>query len=362
MQSDTLSAVFETYFRILKRSMELSVSRLKPTSLPMSGGFGTHPLLAPCLNGLGKFSHLIDLDFMGDLMTCLKRLAGYSENHDGPPQNCLSVSERFQCCIVAFRVMRNNLDALNVDLQEFFVQLYNLMLEYRPGRDHGNVLSEALKTMLWEGKQHDMQRAAAFIKRLATFALSFGSTEAIAALVTLKHLLQKNSKCRCLLENDAGGGSLSGLVVKYQPDASDPNLSGALASVLWELNLLSRHYNPTISSMASSISSMGTMNPSQNQSHLSTTSPVQAFRDLSIEQELSMPISKPSSTQNRKRKGEKPFDVASRPERIWETGRKVHEDEVKNKLENHFKVLRDIEENERLRAELNRTLKSISIY
>lgn len=32
------------------------------------------------------------------------------------------------------------------------------------------------------------------------------------ALVTLKHLLQKNSKCRNLLENDTGGGSLSGLV------------------------------------------------------------------------------------------------------------------------------------------------------
>lgn len=362
MQSDTLSAVFETYFRILKRSMDLSISRQKPTSLSLSGGFGTHPLLAPCLNGLGKFSHMIDLDFMGDLMMCLKRLAGYSENHDGSLQNCLSVSERLQCCIVAFRVMRSNLDALNVDLQEFFVQLYNLMLEYRPGRDHGDVLAEALKTMLWEGKQHDMQRAAAFIKRLATFALSFGSTEAIAALVTLKHLLQKNSKCRCLLENDAGGGSLSGLVVKYQPDASDPNLSGALASVLWELSLLSKHYNPTISSMASAISGMATMDPSQNQAYLSTTSPVQAFRDLSIEQELSKPIGKPSSTQNRKKKRVKHFDVASSPERKGQIQCPVDEDELKNKFENHFKVLRDIEENERLRAELNRTLKSISMY
>lgn len=362
MQSDTLSAVFETYFRILKRSMDLSISRQKPTSLSLSGGFGTHPLLAPCLNGLGKFSHMIDLDFMGDLMMCLKRLAGYSENHDGSLQNCLSVSERLQCCIVAFRVMRSNLDALNVDLQEFFVQLYNLMLEYRPGRDHGDVLAEALKTMLWEGKQHDMQRAAAFIKRLATFALSFGSTEAIAALVTLKHLLQKNSKCRCLLENDAGGGSLSGLVVKYQPDASDPNLSGALASVLWELSLLSKHYNPTISSMASAISGMATMDPSQNQAYLSTTSPVQAFRDLSIEQELSKPIGKTSSTQNRKKKRVKHFDVASSPERKGQIQCPVDEDELKNKFENHFKVLRDIEENERLRAELNRTLKSISMY
>jgi len=47
-------------------------------------------------------------------------------------------------------------------------------------RDRGEVLAEALKTMLWEGKQHDMQRAAAFIKRLATFTLSFGSSEAMA--------------------------------------------------------------------------------------------------------------------------------------------------------------------------------------
>lgn len=49
-------------------------------------------------------------------------------------------------------------------------------------RDHGEVLADALKTLLWEGKQQDMLRAAAFIKRLATFALSFGSAEAISGL------------------------------------------------------------------------------------------------------------------------------------------------------------------------------------
>lgn len=31
-------------------------------------------------------------------------------------------------------------------------------------------------------------------------------------MVTLKHLLLKNVKCRNLLENDAGGGSVSGLI------------------------------------------------------------------------------------------------------------------------------------------------------
>lgn len=98
---------------------------------------GSHPLLAPCLNGIGKFCQLIDLDFMSDLMNYLRKLAGSGNNSGDSSMDgsaCLTVSERLQCCIAAFKVMRNNLDALNVDLQDFFVQLYNLIIEYRPGR------------------------------------------------------------------------------------------------------------------------------------------------------------------------------------------------------------------------------------
>lgn len=97
------------------------------------GASGSQPLLAPCLSGIGKFSHLIDLDFMADLMNYLRKLAGGGGSSENGSHR-LTVSERLQCCIVAFKVMRNNLDALNVDLQEFFVQLYGLILEYRPGR------------------------------------------------------------------------------------------------------------------------------------------------------------------------------------------------------------------------------------
>ncbi|CAM0883138.1 unnamed protein product [Alopecurus aequalis] len=193
IQRETLAALFETYFRILKHSM--NTSRYKATSV-FPGG--SHPLLAPCLEGLGKFSHLIDLDFMSELIACLKKLSGYTD-HQGeiPPDNTLSVSERLQCCIVAFKVWRSNLEALNVDLQDFFVQLYNLILEYRPDRDHGEVLADALKTLLWEGKQQDMLRAAAFIKRLATFALSFGSAEAISASPPEEYKVPKHVGKRC---------------------------------------------------------------------------------------------------------------------------------------------------------------------
>ncbi|KAK8542514.1 hypothetical protein V6N13_136912 [Hibiscus sabdariffa] len=166
MQSETLSAVFETYFRILRDTMQSSVVSSEANGDVTSSGSGAHPLLAPCLSGLGKFSHLIDLDYIGDLMNYLKRLAARCSSSDGSAQivQDLTVSERLRCCIVAFKVMRSNLDALNVDLQEFFVQLYNLVLEYRPGRDQGEVLAEALKIMLCDDRQHDMQKAAASVK------------------------------------------------------------------------------------------------------------------------------------------------------------------------------------------------------
>ncbi|KAK1305034.1 hypothetical protein QJS10_CPB11g01552 [Acorus calamus] len=356
MQTEILSAVFQTYFRILKHSMEPDIAKSKINTNVVFGGFGRHPLLAPCLKGLGKFSHLIDLDFMSDLMGALEKLAGLSVNQDDhPPENSLTVSERLQCCIVAFKVMRNNLDALNVDLQNFFVQLYNLLLEYRPDRDEGEVLAEALKIMLCEGRQHDMQRAAAFIKRLATISLCFGSAEAMAALVTLKQLLQKNPKCRNLLENDVGGGSISGSVAKYQPDASDPHLCGALSSVLWELSLLSKHYHPAVSSMATSISSMGT---GHETIPLSIHSPQHAFADLSIERQLlSTNISSAPLNCKRKR-GNRPSNL----NKIEDMQTFIDESELKKRFGDHFRVLRDFSENRRLRGELNHTLSSINLY
>ncbi|KAH6777143.1 binding protein [Perilla frutescens var. hirtella] len=343
MQSQTLSAVFQTFFRILKHTVE-----------PKSG---THPLLAPCLNGIGKFAHLIDLDFMADLMQCLIKLAGNGKKLAYSSENCqLTVSERIRCCVVAFKVMRNNLDALNVDLQEFFIQFYNLILEYRPGRDEGEVLAEALKLMLCDERQHDMQRAAAFIKRLATFSLCFRSSESMAALVTVKQLLQKNAKCRNLLENDAGGGSVAGAIAKFQPNVMDPNLSGALASVLWELNLLMKHYHPAVSSIASSIS---TMNTSKNQVYHSHVSPQQAYMDLSKE---NMSFAAPGDIKtatNHKRKGSDNGPVKGSD--LTSSGQ-IDENVVRNRVVEHFSLLRDIQENERLRSELDHTTFSLNLY
>lgn len=352
LQSETLSFVFNTYFRVLKHATQLAALRPKQNSTSSGGALGSHPLLSPCLKGVGMFAHLIDLDFMADLMKHLKILASGGSNV-GNSESPLTVSERIECCIVAFRVMRKNLDALNVDLQDFFIQLYNLIIEYRPGRDHGEVLAEALKIILCDDRQHDMQRAAAFIKRLATSSLCFGSAESMAALVTVKNLLQKNVKCRYMLENDVGGGSLSGSVVKYQPYSSDPHLSGALASVLWELNLLAKHYHPAISTMASSISKM-TATP--NQVYLPTISPQQAFKEFALERESFDVKNDTKKLSHKRKRGNSTLAVATK------LPLEVDEDGLRKKLSDHFTVVRDIVENEKLRRELDLTTMSLQLH
>ncbi|CAH2067870.1 unnamed protein product [Thlaspi arvense] len=346
MQTETLSAVFETYFRILRNTMySTSESTEVDTSLN-PGAFGSHPLLAPCLDGLAKFTQRLDVSYIGDLMNYLKKLASSnsaSNNTKQKKSKQLTVSERLRCCLVAFKVMRSNLNALNVDLQDFFVQLYNLLLEYRPGRDSGEVLAESLKIMLCDDRHQDMQKTAAFVKRLATYALCFGCAESMSALVTLKILLQRNVKCRNLLENDAGGGSVSGSIAKYQPYATDPNLSGAFATVLWELNLLTKHYHPAISTMATTISNMNT---SQNQTFLSAVTPQQAFADYSLEKESFEPKSE-SRKLNSKRKRESGGEEAKDDPEFDMV-------ELNKKLKENFTILRGIKEDERVRMELEK--------
>lgn len=42
------------------------------------------------------------------------------------------------------------------------------------------MLAESLKIMLCDDRHQDMQKAAAFVKRLATFALCFGCAESMS--------------------------------------------------------------------------------------------------------------------------------------------------------------------------------------
>eukprot|EP00252_Welwitschia_mirabilis_P011572 TRINITY_DN25857_c0_g1_i1.p1 TRINITY_DN25857_c0_g1~~TRINITY_DN25857_c0_g1_i1.p1 ORF type:complete len:838 (+),score=199.89 TRINITY_DN25857_c0_g1_i1:191-2704(+) len=363
MQTKTLAAVFEIYFRILKAALEPQQERLNAHSNDesLNAELGCHPLLVSCLDGIGKFSHLINVDFMGDLFALLRKLAaGYNvDRKSGAAFSLnLTVPERLRCCVVAFKILRSNLDALNIDLREFYVELYNLLLECQPEReDQGQPLAEALQIMLCEGRQHDMQRVAAFVKRLSSLSLHYASAEAITVLITIKNLLQKYSKCRNLLENDGGGGSVGGTVAIYQPKASDPEMSGALSSVLWELSLLANHYHPAVSELCNNIATMGIH---RNQVFLSNLSAPGALKTYSTNGGLfNPPFQMPKPSNKRKIHQVHSCLTNSLYDGIKEV---IKKDNITEKFVRHFKLLRAIKANENLRKEYNRNLSALRLY
>jgi len=90
-------------------------------------------------------------------------------------------------------------------------------------------------------------------------------------------------------------------------------------------------------------------------------SPQQAFLDLSLEREsFSLKINVMKSSNKRKRPSE--GAATSSVDRILEEAGSLDEGEVKKKLSEHYMLLHDITENERLRSELDRTTRALSLY
>lgn len=99
------------------------------------------------------------------------------------------------------------------------------------------------------------------------------------------------------------------------------------------------------------------MNVAHNQVHLSNVSPIQAFKDMSLEQgSLSVPNDLKKSNGKRKR-----GSLPSRPEPSLDAT-SIDEDSLREKLSSHFLLLRDIKENQRLRSELDHTTSSLQLY
>ncbi|KAL3739149.1 hypothetical protein ACJRO7_020534 [Eucalyptus globulus] len=97
------------------------------------------------------------------------------------------------------------------------------------------------------------------------------------------------------------------------------------------------------------------------QAYFSMLSPQQAFLDLSLEREsFSLKSNAMKSSNKRKRASE--GAATSSVDRILEEAGSLDEGEVKKKLSEHYMLLHDIKENERLRSELDRTTRALSLY
>ncbi|KAK0711222.1 nucleolar complex-associated protein-domain-containing protein [Lasiosphaeris hirsuta] len=276
MQSETLKMVFATYFRILKAR--------------------SPHLMGAVLEGLAKYSHLINQNFFGDLLEALKDLIraaelGESEESGDEDEEMADTDNDFSdvrdtsreallCTVTAFALLagqdaHNARTGLHLDLSFFITHLYrslfslsvNADLElgakslHLPDPDGSGVdkrkdfkvnlqtttvlMMRCLSGVLlppWNIRSVPPLRLAAFSKQLMSICLHMPERSCEAVLGLLQDILHTHGKKINALwntEERKGDGT-------FKPLSETVEGSNPFTATIWEGELLKKHYCPKV--------------------------------------------------------------------------------------------------------------------
>lgn len=233
--TEILNQVFVTYFRILKHRSENSDFN------DTNDQKWFKAILSPVLEGLSKFAHLINIEFFDDLISVLYGLIRDKQLDD---HQCL------HCLQTVFTILSGEGSALNIDFQRFYSELYVILLniDTNTNIDDIQVLISCLNTMIIKRKkQMTNNRVLAFIKRLSTISLQTVREPSIAILSVIRQIVLNHKQSDILLDSE-GSSIGSGI---FWPQLEDPEHCNANSTLLWELTLQTRHYEPIVRQFAS---------------------------------------------------------------------------------------------------------------
>jgi len=263
LQTDTLKSLFITYFRILKK-----------------GSHNAAVLLA-VLKGLAKFSHLVNVEIVADLITCLKEIMLKDQSSSD-----FALHIQLQCMITTFQALKHQKDSIDMDLQDFYVHLYSILPNICNDTSSSSIpyVLQCIQLMIVDKKQVSNERVCAFIKKLTTLSLSVPPNAAIAFIHIAHQLFQRYPRAQQLLDNETTGSGV------YMAELPDPEHCNAIAAKLFELAILKGHYHPFLAKYATDLVS-GTLfsNLTLSAAYLKHT-PMELFR--TYDGELN-PIQKP---------------------------------------------------------------------
>lgn len=215
--------VFGLYFHILKRRPNNKLNGI-------------------VLEGLAKFSHLVNVEFFSDLLNVL---GGLME------EGTLKFRESLHCIQTVFTILSDQGEVLTLDPGRFYSYLYANMLKLTGGDnqdDIKSVLQSLMQMLVIRGRRVTAARVIAFIKRLITLSLNLLHNGAVATLATARYIFVAHPSSEVLIEVDEEGSS--GV---YLPEVEEPEHCNASSASLWELHLLTRHYHSTVKQFANHI-------------------------------------------------------------------------------------------------------------
>lgn len=232
-QADTLHAVTLTYFRILK-----GVNLVTANEHGQQKNIDTATtLLAPALEGLAKFAHLINFDTVRDVLGVLKGLLKTVET--------LPLDASLNCILTAFQTLQGPGRELQVDQKEYVSPLYSQLPRLiSEGHDSTNtdLALRCLNSAFMKRKEYSTIRVAAFAKQLSTVAMHAPPHSSAPLLAFLRQLLHRYPSAAQLLENEQDVVTQG----TYSPEADDPEFTNPFATSAWELGTLKFHFDPKV--------------------------------------------------------------------------------------------------------------------
>ncbi|KAK7051424.1 Nucleolar complex protein 3 [Halocaridina rubra] len=221
--AEIIEVLFGLYFNVLKRKPNKKLNGI-------------------VLEGLAKFSHLVNIEFFSDLLNVLGELM---------ESGSLGFRESLHCTQTVFTILSDQGEVLTIDPRRFYTYLYANMLQLTGGSNQNDIKSvlETIQQMfIQRRKRTSPGRVFAFSKRLGTLSLSLLHNGAIATLAALRSLMLIHSSSEILLEIDSDG--TSGV---YSNEVNDPEHSNAASATLWEVQVLNRHYHQIVRQFAEHI-------------------------------------------------------------------------------------------------------------
>ncbi|CAF1013819.1 unnamed protein product [Didymodactylos carnosus] len=211
-----IELLFLNYFRLLKRRLNLK-------------------LMSSVCEGLAKYSNLINIEYMDDLITCFYDLIQI--------ENVLNRRAKFHCLITVFSILNKQAVLINIDPQRFYTVFYSLLTSTSStsNNDDIDLIIHLIRLMLIDRwKQLSKPKLLAFIKRLTTMCLHLTCSYSISAIFEMiKALLTVSPQTTDMLyENE-----LTGSGVHYLAEVNDPEYCHAQNSALYELYLINKFYD-----------------------------------------------------------------------------------------------------------------------
>ncbi|KAG7355936.1 CBF/Mak21 family-domain containing protein [Nitzschia inconspicua] len=224
-QSETLQSVILTYFRILKSSDTKTRQELLPAAL----------------EGLAKFSHLINIDTVVDLLEVLKELLVQVDS--------LPLEASLNCVLTAFQTLQGPGREMQIDQKEYITPLYSQLARVgTEGNSQRNtrILIQCLTLAFIKRKEYSTVRVAAFLKKMFTVAMDAPVCTSVPLLALARQILQRYPNAHQLLESESDVITAG----QYTPDVDDPEHSNPFSASAWELATLRFHAHPAIREQA----------------------------------------------------------------------------------------------------------------